>query len=111
MRWKHWLIGLALMAVGALGCKQQCFLQECDYEQYKKFGLPRLECDPRASVEPATMVTPAPTTVLDLDRPKRYLSLAEAISMALENGTTGVQSVVNTGFANDNLVTFTGRTV
>jgi outer membrane protein TolC len=111
MRWKHVMVGLALMVAGALGCKQQCFLQECDYEQYKKFGLPKLECDPRVSVEPASPAIPTPMTVLDVDRPVRYLSLAEAVAMALENGTTGTQSVVNAGFSNDNLVTFQGRTV
>jgi outer membrane protein TolC len=111
MRWKHVVVGLALTVVGALGCKQNCFLQECDYDDYKKFALPYLECDPKASVEPATGAMPAPTTVKDLDRPDRYLSLSEAIAMALENGTTGTQSVVNPGFATDNLVTFAGRTV
>jgi len=100
-----------LTVAGAAGCKQQCFLLEPDYQAYQKTSLPKLDCDPELSVRPATAAIPTPSTVSNLDDLKRYLSLSEAIAMALENGTTGAQTVLNPGFANDNLVTFGGRTV
>jgi outer membrane protein TolC len=110
MRWKHVVVGLALTLAGVAGCKQQCFLHECDYEHYRELGpLPQLECDPNASVQPATAAIPAPTTVLDPERPPRYLSLAEAIAIALERGTVGIENPTNPGFGTDGLVGFSGR--
>lgn len=92
MRWKHVGVGLALILAGALGCKQQCFLTECDYEHYCNIGLTkRLECDPTVSIQPATLTVPTPATVLDPERKPRYLSLAEAIALALEQGRVGDQ--------------------
>jgi outer membrane protein TolC len=112
MRWKQVIVGLALTVAGVTGCKQQCFLLECDYDHYKTLGIPsHLETDTKASIIPATVATPAPATVLDPERKPRFLTLTEAIALALENGTTGAQSVVNPGFGNDNLVTFSGRFV
>ena len=35
MRWKKVVAGLALSVAGVIGCKQTCYLQECDYEHYK----------------------------------------------------------------------------
>jgi outer membrane protein TolC len=92
MRWKRVGLGLALIIAGIAGCKQQCFLNECDYEHYRNIGLSnRLETDPTVSMQPATAVVPTPATVLDPERPIRYLSLAEAIAMALEQGRVGDQ--------------------
>src|SRR4051812_19890602 len=48
---------------------------------------------------------PIPATVRHLDRPVRYLSLTEAIAIALENGYTGANSARSPGFANDDLLT------
>jgi outer membrane protein TolC len=112
MRWKQIVVGLALTVAGVAGCKQQCFLLEADLAQYQKMGLPsHLETDPKASVLPTRMAIPRPPTVNDPERKPRFLSLSEAIALALEHGTTGAQSVVNPGFANDNLISFSGQAI
>jgi outer membrane protein TolC len=121
MRWKQVVAGLALTVAGVIGCQKQCFLHECDWEHYQQLGLPvRAECDPNFSIEPASALIPPPSTVDDPDREPRYLTLAEAIAMALENGTVGAQSVINTlssqggvgaFLTNDTLVSFTGASV
>lgn len=97
MRWKHVVVGLALTFAGVVGCKQQCFLSECDYEHYRSIGLTeRVECDPKVSLQPVTIAAPTPSTVLDPDRKIRYLSLAEAIAIALEQGRVGDQDPLGT---------------
>jgi outer membrane protein TolC len=110
MRWKHVVVGLALTLAGGAGCKQQCFLHECDYEHYANLGpMPQLECDPSVSIQPATSAMPAPSTVLDPERPPRYLSLAEAFAIALERGTVGIENPTSPGFGTDGLIAFTGQ--
>jgi outer membrane protein TolC len=97
MRWKHGVVGLAFTLAVVAGCKQQCFLTECDYEHYRQVGLPpQLECDPKASIQPATLAPLPPSTVLDPDRKIRYLSLAEVIATALEQGRIGDQDPLET---------------
>lgn len=111
MRWTNVVVGLALTAAGIAGCKQQCFIHECDYEHYHKLiqGMPsNLECDPTASIQPVLGLTPPPSTILDPARPIRYLSLAETIALALEQGTVGQQVQGQFGLANDTLTSFAG---
>jgi len=87
MRWKRVAVGLAVTFACISGCKQQCFLMECDYGHYKDIGLPpSVECDPNSWIKPAAQLVPPPPTVLDPERPPRFISLAEAVAMALENG-------------------------
>jgi outer membrane protein TolC len=51
-----------------------------------------------------------PPTVLDCDTvTPRYLTLSQAIALALENGTVGSQSILNPGFGNDTLQAPTGQ--
>jgi outer membrane protein TolC len=111
MRWKNIVAGLALAVTGVVGCKQQCFLSECDFQHYHDhLGLPAgLEAKPNIAIKPLVTDVPPPTNVLDPDRPIRYLSLAEAIAIALEHGNTGIQSVTQPGINNDNLSQFTGN--
>src|SRR5262245_24806436 len=105
MRWKNLVAGLTLGVAGMVGCKQQCFLQECDYHHYRDLGLPaNLDNDPTAvSHGPLTAPIPTPTTILDPERPIRFLSLKEAIAMALEHGTVGIANPLNPGQASDQL--------
>lgn len=71
--------------------------------------LPReLEKYADAMMAPVIPAMPNPATVLDPDRPPRYLSIAEAIALALERGTTGLQSVRAPGIAEDDLGGFSG---
>jgi outer membrane protein TolC len=120
MRWITVVAGLALAAGLALtaGCKQQCFLTECDYNHYHELGIPLgLECDPSAGSQPGLVSQIGrPATVLDPEREIRYISLAEAISIALEHGTVngfqGPAVFTSDGgrgpTVNDVLVSFTG---
>ncbi len=92
MRWTTTLWALALLLAVVAGCKQQCFLRECDWQHYQDKLAGSLEFKPDATAQPVISVAHtggAPSTVFDPDRPPRYLSLAEAISIALEQGTTG----------------------
>jgi outer membrane protein TolC len=88
MRWKQVIVALAVILAAISGCKQQCFLFECDYDHYHRdIGFPeRVECDPSSVIEPATATVPPPSTINDAERPPRYLSLAEAVAIALEQG-------------------------
>jgi outer membrane protein TolC len=93
MRWKTVLGGgLAFILAASAGCKQACYLTECDVDRYVHgSGVPsHLETDSHLGVVPsASSITPQPATVHDPERPIRYLPLAEAISIALQQGNTG----------------------
>jgi outer membrane protein TolC len=109
MRWKSTVIGLTAAMAFALGCKQQCFLYECDStEAYRRLGLtPQLENDPTPSIVPSVGSITKPPTINDSERPPRYISLAEAIAMALEYGDPGTQQL--NGTVNDDPALLTGR--
>jgi outer membrane protein TolC len=118
MRWITVVAGLTLALAFGAGCKQQCYLTECDYEHYHALGIPdNLECDISAASEPGRITqVGAPATVLHPERKIRYLSLAEAISIALEQGTVngfqGPQTNTLGGAGprvNDTLAAFTGN--
>jgi outer membrane protein TolC len=100
MRWKVVIMGLALTFAVTAGCKQQLFIQECDYNN-PNYLPPKAECNP--NILPPTTDMKPPTTIFDLSRKERPLALSEAIAIALENGTTGIQSVRLFGTANDDL--------
>lgn len=111
---------LVLLALGMafVGCKQQCYIKECDLDAYRAIGLTQeIECTAGTNIAPEA-TCPPPSTVLQPDRPPKYVTLAECISVALEIGTVGNQNLnLNprnvTGFpvSNDNLVGFTGTGV
>jgi outer membrane protein TolC len=93
MRWKKFVGGLALSLTAITGCKQPVFMTEPDYATLTQ-GLPKdLEENPKVGdvVAPdlTNKITAAPPTILDPERPPHYMSLAEAIARALENGTVG----------------------
>src|SRR5438874_2022517 len=97
---KHWklaVVGLTLAVSGLMGCKQQLFIHEADYEHYRtlanRLGAPGdLADDPAAALIPSKWNPPPPPTVDSPDRPIRYLSLPEAIAIALEQGNIGSQN-------------------
>ncbi|MBV9125085.1 MAG: TolC family protein [Planctomycetes bacterium] len=110
MRWKEALVGLALTVATTAGCKQQVFLAECDRDQYlNQVNLPDLEGNPNAAVVPSCEDVGKPADILDAERKPRYLTLNEALAMALENGQTGVQSPLFPGTVDDNLSSFQGQ--
>src|SRR5439155_1963610 len=112
MRWKTTVAGLMAALAFAVGCKQQCFLYECDRNAtYAGLGLSsRLEVDLSPSIVPATATVGKPATIDDAERPPRYLSLAEAFAMSLENGDPGTQALNGTTNDDPTLITQRGRT-
>ena len=115
-RWKMRLLGLGLAVSGLVGCKEQLFEREADRDYYRaqalKLGAPfNLESNIAATVQPGGWNMPTPPTVNDPERPKRYLSLQEALSIALEQGTTGFLTLGNgVGQANENIQSGRGGT-
>lgn len=118
MRWITVIAGLAVSLTATVGCKQPCFMSKDDFDHYRDMGVANLETDPTSSVIPAVSDVKAPPTVMDPERQIRYLTLAEAIATALEQGTVGIQNFFislnrsNTNnYNNENLVTFNGRSI
>src|SRR5260370_17302572 len=107
MRWKTTVVGLMAALAFAVGCKQQCFLYECDRNAtYAGLGLSsRLEVDPTPSIVPATATVGKPATIDDAERPPHYLSLAEPFPMCLENADPGPQALTRTTNSHPTLTT------
>jgi outer membrane protein TolC len=113
MRWIIVVGGLALMLMTTAGCKQQCYMTECDFNHYKDIMPLALENNkPFSILPPGPIYTPDPANTDDPDRPIRYLSLAEAIAIALERGNIGeadpnrllgIQGIRGAGVASDNI--------
>jgi outer membrane protein TolC len=101
-----------MILAAALGCQKQCFMCESDFQHALAMGIPAdLECNPSYSIVPPTGAVAAPTTVDDTKREVRYISLREAIAIALENGNVGVQNPATPGLATDALAGFQGTAV
>src|SRR5437867_8188204 len=68
---------MGLLAIGAaVGCQQQCFLTECDYQHYhEQLGLPGdIESNPASTVVPSSSAfMRRPADVNNPERPVRYL--------------------------------------
>src|SRR5262245_194164 len=114
IRWNARLAAVALLAAGLVGCRQQGFMTEADFNNCglnNSSVLANLANDPHQSIIPASGNTPKPMDVTDMNRTPRYLSLSEAIATALERGEVGSQSPLFPGVVNDTLVAFNGRVV
>jgi outer membrane protein TolC len=93
----------------AVGCTRPIYLMEQDANHYvNDMHLPKdLMTHPlEGPADPFEMSVPPPSTVDHPDVPMRPLSVAEAISIALERGTVG--AVIPTGQGTDALLGFTG---
>lgn len=115
-RWIEWCLrgSVALALAGLVGCKQQLYLDPSDYQQATTASLPRnLETNPNSVIQPSIVTTlgKAPANVLDPSRPPRYLTLKEAIAVALEQGNVGSLSQSNFGFKNEVANSFAGQSV
>jgi len=113
MRSNAALVVAVALAAGFAGCNQKVYLHEIDGNAtLTSLGVtPDLENRPHASILPGEMIAPVPSSVSDPDRPIRYMTLAEAIAIALEQGNIGSQSALFPGIVNDNLLQFNGRFV
>ncbi len=96
---------------GGAGCKQQLFTEPADHHAAIDKGLmARLETSPHESVLPLIAPTgTAPATVLDTNRPVRYITLKESIAIGMERGNVGGGQQNNPGLLSDLLPSFTGR--
>jgi outer membrane protein TolC len=101
MRWNAWLGPLALVLAAVVGCKQQTFLTLEDYKFYQGQMIQNLATDQNIVTKPTIDPTQAPMTINDTNREVRYISLAECMAIALEQGTTGNTNVdtVASGFS------------
>src|SRR5437899_1648037 len=115
MRGKVVIVALALLTGVTAGCKQQCIPSACDNRVQDPCLPPDLECNPRAGVVPAGADVPEPATVQHPERQPRYLTLQEAIAMALEHGFAGSPAfgglATSPALSEDPLGAFTGRGV
>ena len=101
------------------GCQKSVFVQEPDlFDAQKRLNLPlQPENDPTIGSQPLVGPVSEPATVTNPDRLPRYITLREAIAIALESGTIGRQTflpgapALGAGLTIDDLVTFTGNSV
>jgi outer membrane protein TolC len=97
MRWKAWLGSLAMVLAAVVGCKQQCFLTTEDYKLYMDQTAKGMTHDPELAAKSTEAPTGPPMTIFDTNREIRYMSLAECIAIALEQGTIGNTVLDNAG--------------
>jgi outer membrane protein TolC len=95
-RWTARLLAggvLALAGSGVVGCKHQLFTEPADSPLLRRRDIPpQLEEQPHQPIFPASaQVGTTPANVLDLKRAPRFISLKEAIAIAVEQGNTGGQ--------------------
>ncbi len=105
-----WFIAVA----AGSGCSNGAVLPCLDQSALKEFASVAADAPSRMSnVVPLSRLDlkTTPATVHDLNRPARFISLAEAVAIAMENGTVGFQSVRSAGVANDDLVVYTGQDI
>jgi outer membrane protein TolC len=79
--------------LGPSGCGQRVFLTENDFHAHATQGLDELlEPAPAEAIIPTIRTVPI-STVQDLERKKRPISLAECLAIALEQGRLGTDSI------------------
>jgi hypothetical protein len=104
MGWKSSIGGLTLLLTILVGCKGRVFLTEDQHNNYNGPIPSDLQSNPNVGSSPTIGQPNAPPTLYNLDRAIRYLSLAEAVSISLEQGTVGQPSLLFPGIALDNLI-------
>jgi outer membrane protein TolC len=117
MRWKKWVGGLALTAAAVVGCKQEVFMTLPDRQETKALALEFAENNPRIIDHPLVGPVPTPVTTSNPDRKPRYIALAEALSISLQQGATGFSPPIFSNSAGpisnvvivDTLAAFNGR--
>ncbi|HKB04466.1 MAG TPA: TolC family protein [Gemmataceae bacterium] len=125
-RWHKWVVAAVLAATGALGgCTKPLYMTPETQTIATSVGLPAdVATNPNVTAIPDVSDHKAPPTILDSNREPRYMTLQEAMAIALERGTRGQGSAflfqnfnlgssgLQTGFNasfNDDLVQFAGR--
>src|SRR5262249_44624100 len=107
MRAKALVFTLAMTFAMMTGCAQRFWISDHDYDLFHaRNALPLgAERDPYLSVKPTTDFREKPPAIIDPpEREPRPISLAECIAIALERGSTGIQSVRQPGAINEDLL-------
>ena len=78
-----------MLLASVAGCKQAYFITESERDHYRSILPAELEKSGKSVVETLSDEVPTPPTVNSPERDIRYISLAECISIALEQGTVG----------------------
>ncbi len=112
MRWKSCVGVLALLLAATAGCKQRIFMTQEQLRAYEMMVPANLVTNPNVGAEATIPPCEAPPTLYNLEKFRiRYLSLAEAVATALEQGTVGQPSLLFPGVGLDNGVQFAGTGV
>jgi outer membrane protein TolC len=120
MRWKSLAGGLALVVASASGCTKTVYTTLNDVQTSSILAQSSMDPkDPALIAQPTIAPTPPPSNVYDPERKIRYMALAEAIAISLEQGTVGNQSTTLSNLAggsatgiqtsSDQPVSFNGR--
>ncbi|MBI3411374.1 MAG: TolC family protein [Planctomycetes bacterium] len=108
---KPWFASVLVLTsafLGMAGCARQCFVSEQTLSTFNQTALTDLEyANPRENAPPLQGPIASPPTVDYPDRPPRFLSLQEAIALALENGTASGRGGAGTGLVDDSFVSLT----
>jgi outer membrane protein TolC len=96
---KNWLAGglASILTLGVLSGCQPTFLEKQVFEGAHAPLPPKLEESHCPITEPITALVKAPPTVSLPDRLPRYLTLQEALAIALESGTVTGRGISNLG--------------
>lgn len=108
---KPWFASVVMLTsafLGVAGCARQCFVSEQTLSTFNQTVLSDLEhTSPTSNLPPLPSPVGQPPTVDNPDRPPRFLSLQEAIALALENGTASGRGGAGTGLVDDSFVSLT----
>jgi outer membrane protein TolC len=102
MRWIRGAFGTLLILALISGCKQR-FLSDTAAEDATLMLTNQLESDPSVGVTPISLKTKAPPTVDYPDRKPRFMTLQEAVAIALETGRASGRVGIGQGITDDSL--------
>jgi outer membrane protein TolC len=106
---KHGIATIVMLAVTVamqVGCSQPVHLYDCEDFSHRVGVPPDIATNPHLSDEVVSAPTAAPADINYPERQPYYLTLQEAIAMALERGSTGLQTTRNFGLPDDDLIIF-----
>src|SRR5947209_17224044 len=100
---KAWLVAClaSVLGLAAISGCQPVFMSQDSYTNAHAPWAQRSLTNEESAMTPNPNMTPAPATVINPDRPPRYMTLQEAMAIALENGSVSSRSGFGTGIPNN----------